>query len=410
MINMNILISILLIGMLLITGLTATATPLDKIVRIKSQGILELTKINQIESQIENTLKSFESSDSKTIFVDDNNTAGPWNGTEEYPYKMITDALNNASDGDTVNVKSGIYIESIVVNKSIYVVGEEVGNEGKPVITNNEIGLDDIFLVTLDADFCFFEGFKILCRPYSIPLPIPFVQVTIRSNSTLFLNNDLVNNLTVYASMCWHIYINGNRNIIGFNKIYGKGSMEGIIDSAGSSIIFCNTISACGSALYLEENNSYIFGNIIKNNTCGVEMSCDTGSNFIFGNKIIGNEYGFAIYGDGSPNTSSDFIIFNNITENTNGLILDNVSINNTRVRWNNIYNNEDCGLRAINCTIDARFNWWGSFFGPSRGESKAFGDKIISDNGKIKTFISMPVKNPLVDILYDFCQVVEIE
>ena len=35
----------------------------------------------------------------KTIYVDDDNRDGPWDGTLEHPYKVIQDAIDNASNG-----------------------------------------------------------------------------------------------------------------------------------------------------------------------------------------------------------------------------------------------------------------------------------------------------------------------
>ena len=44
-----------------------------------------------------------EKSQSKSIiYVDGNNTAGPWDGTLEHPYQHIQDGVDNASAGDTV--------------------------------------------------------------------------------------------------------------------------------------------------------------------------------------------------------------------------------------------------------------------------------------------------------------------
>ena len=44
----------------------------------------------------------------KTIYVDDDNTAGPWNGTLEYPYRYIQDAIDVSSKDDTIYVFNGI--------------------------------------------------------------------------------------------------------------------------------------------------------------------------------------------------------------------------------------------------------------------------------------------------------------
>jgi len=61
----------------------------------------------------------------RIIHVDYRNTHGPWFGTLEHPYRTINDALNNASDGDTVYVKNGVYTESIIIDKRINLVGED---------------------------------------------------------------------------------------------------------------------------------------------------------------------------------------------------------------------------------------------------------------------------------------------
>ena len=52
-----------------------------------------------------------------TIYVDDDNVEGPWDGSSCYPYKYIQDGINNASSDDTVFVRNGLYYENIIVNK-----------------------------------------------------------------------------------------------------------------------------------------------------------------------------------------------------------------------------------------------------------------------------------------------------
>jgi len=66
-----------------------------------------------------------------------------WGGGEgPNNYSKIQDAVDNASDGDTIFVYSGIYRENIVINKSVFLIGEDknttiiVGKEGLKTIIN----------------------------------------------------------------------------------------------------------------------------------------------------------------------------------------------------------------------------------------------------------------------------------
>ncbi|MBN1281288.1 MAG: right-handed parallel beta-helix repeat-containing protein [Candidatus Thermoplasmatota archaeon] len=61
---------------------------------------------------------------STTIYVDDDNTAGPWNGTLEYPYQFIQDGIDHAACSDVVYVFNGTYYENIVIPISLELCGE----------------------------------------------------------------------------------------------------------------------------------------------------------------------------------------------------------------------------------------------------------------------------------------------
>jgi pectin methylesterase-like acyl-CoA thioesterase len=63
--------------------------------------------------------------DPNTIYVDDDNISGPWDGTPEHPYQNIISALEHASANDTIYVYNGTYYENVIVDKSINLIGED---------------------------------------------------------------------------------------------------------------------------------------------------------------------------------------------------------------------------------------------------------------------------------------------
>jgi len=73
----------------------------------------------------------------KTIYVDDDNITGPWDGTPEHPYKNIISGLAHASDGDTIFVYNGTYYEHLVVNKRVSLIGQ---NKHGTIIDGSKTG------------------------------------------------------------------------------------------------------------------------------------------------------------------------------------------------------------------------------------------------------------------------------
>ena len=80
---------------------------------------------------------------SQTIwYVDDDNCPGPGSGTQEDPFCKIQDGINAASDGDTVLVLPGTYIENInFLGKAITLMSSD-----GPEVT------------TIDGNDCYKEG------------------------------------------------------------------------------------------------------------------------------------------------------------------------------------------------------------------------------------------------------------
>ncbi len=58
-----------------------------------------------------------------TYFVDDDNEAGPWMGTRDYPFKTISSGLDFAGEGDVICAAEGIYEETLAVPFNVTLKG-----------------------------------------------------------------------------------------------------------------------------------------------------------------------------------------------------------------------------------------------------------------------------------------------
>ena len=75
-------------------------------------------------------------------------------------YTKIQDAINAASNGDTIFVYSGTYYENVVINKSINLIGED---KNTTIIDGNGIGN----VVYITANNVNLSGFSIINSGYA---------------------------------------------------------------------------------------------------------------------------------------------------------------------------------------------------------------------------------------------------
>jgi parallel beta-helix repeat protein len=93
-----------------------------------------------------------------TFYVDDDNTGGPWYGTEEDPFNSIQYAIECCGIRDEIKVASGVYKESLSMGegKSLQIHGEDKTSTILLGDWEKSTGLS-----LSSARFCTFEGFTL---------------------------------------------------------------------------------------------------------------------------------------------------------------------------------------------------------------------------------------------------------
>jgi len=223
-------------------------------------------------------------------------------------YAKIQWAVDNASAGDTIIVRDGIYYESVTVSKQLTIKSEN-GSENCIV---NGTG-SDVF--TLIADGIRIEGFTITGGRYGI---------CIRSNNNTIINNNISSNN--YDGILLDF---SNNNSISNNNISNNAVGINLWDSNNNSISNNNICSNRWDGIFLySSNNNITSNNIISNNGCGIDL-CDSNNNSISDNIISSNGYGIYLrYSNNNSISNNEFINDGLFVEYSYGNIVEDNTVN----------------------------------------------------------------------------------
>jgi parallel beta-helix repeat protein len=246
----------------------------------------------------------------------------------------IQNAIDNASAGDIIVVKDGIYIESVYVNKPLTIKSE---NGSEKTIVESPDSTSHAFEIT--ADNVIINGFTIRAGKYEKISGEPYNDrisgIIIQGSNHCNISNNNIYYCNSGISLCAigndQNYKTSNYNIVYFNNIFVKNHGYGILIAGYWSSTWRCKDKDTSIQNFIIGNN--IYGN--TNNKSGMGIILGADNNIINNNSIESCEIG--IYVDTSHNSS---VIKNHIKYNKMGIKLYIAS--NNSILNNFISNNEE--------------------------------------------------------------------
>ncbi len=360
-------------------------------------------------SMITTASNPIQTTNKDTIYVDDDNTQGPWYGTLEYPYQHIGDAIENATEGDTIYVFNGTYYENILVDKALLITGE---NKNTTIID----GMYNEFIIKIIKDAVTIKNFTIRnSGGYKSNAGVKIdakdnliVQcIFYRTKTGIYVNettNNEINNCTFYTNG-EGIYLKSSQASYIRNCFFSHNALGINIEHSNQIKITNCYIHTNGIGLFFNDSSN------IEISRCAVYNHNDNQGGFYLGycnNFTISNcnicHNGFGMKIEYSSNLNiihSDFIWNTHssmqLEQNLDDIVIDHCEFSdnfrfalffrdsNISISDSNIHDSL-FGIESEYSQVTAKHNYWGSPLGPALFDRKTK-DRIFFKFGYIKFF-----------------------
>ena len=252
-------------------------------------------------------------------------------------YSTISAAVGNASQGDSIFVKSGVYYENPLITKSVSLIAEDdkstivVGTGGEPrgvssvftilapnvkisgfTITSLNYSSSTLYAtgINVGGDNCTITGNNIYNTYYGIFASVQSQTLISKNTITTTLKDGIrfcggslntISENSIVGNAQSGIAIEGYSNTISRNNISNNGRGVGL--GSSYSLVFGNNITGhVGSGVYLAGSNNAVSANYLSSNDYGIYFTfyfAAPSNNQFYHNNFVSNDYN--VYFSSSP-------------------------------------------------------------------------------------------------------------
>ncbi|HEC76438.1 MAG TPA: PKD domain-containing protein, partial [Thermoplasmatales archaeon] len=290
-------------------------------------------------------------------------------GTNHF-WDVIQNAINNATDGDTIKIYDGVYNENLVIDKEITL---EVGST--PIIDGNQAGP----CITINANNVTIDGLELFNGTYGIVGSSSGVDNCIIQNCIIHDNVNTTGTDGI-GIMFWTgtDSVDFDDNAILNNEIYNNGRQGIFFGSMASSPAISDGNNISGNTIYNNGNDPTPIDQY------GIQLSY-ADDNILMNNEIYGHDDWFFAQGIYLMASYNNTIWYNDIYDNLYGIAQwawSRTYVGSNNINYNNIYNNSAWGVHNFDATtMDAEYNYWGHPSGPYHSSNPTGQGDNVSDN-----------------------------
>lgn len=228
-------------------------------------------------------------------------------------FVSIQAAIDACAENETIRIYEGIYVENLVINKSVTLIGNHVDTT---IIDGDLIGN----VITVNADNVQIYNLTLQNSGTVHVRPHYYAGIHMNSISNTIINCKILNNAngiflnsTTNNNEFYSNSISDNQNGI-YSNVSSENSFKNnsfkncisygiyLYGSSNDNLIEDNFFSECGTATRIKGRSNMVARNIFMNNSRGLYICCGAVYNTVYHNSFLNNSnyHGRGNYNDNS--------------------------------------------------------------------------------------------------------------